>query len=457
MEDGTIAALATAPGPAGVAVIRISGGQALSAADRLCTGASTKPSALSGGMFRLYRLFDPEDGSFLDEAILLVFRAPHSYTGEDVAEIQVHGGRAVPARILKALYAVGVSPAAPGEFTRRAFLNGRLSLEKAEAVMDLVGARSERAARSAAELLSGALGSRVNAVYDRLMALCADLEATLDFSDEDVGGILPAPQLRERLSMPLAELDALIGTFREGRLLREGALLVLAGSANAGKSTLFNTLLGTNRAIVANQPGTTRDSIEESFYLDGIVLRLVDTAGFRTAGSEIEQEGIDRARSLVASADVLLHLIDSTSPDVVSEPLLPVDFPAGTPVIRIYTKADRLSGGLPAEAPAGILISAVTGQGIPALLDAIRESLRLNADRLSGVGVAVNERHADLLRRARQELLKACAIYDRFAEDGAVPAASHLRTAATALGSVTGRFYTEDLLDTVFSRFCVGK
>lgn len=457
MENGTIAALATAPGPAGVAVIRISGEQALAAADRLCAKSSQKPSTLAGGCFRLYRLFDPEDGSFLDEAIVLAFRAPHSYTGEDVAEIQVHGGRAVPARILKALYATGVAPAAPGEFTRRAFLNGRLSLEKAEAVMDLVGARSERAARSAAELLSGSLGKRVNAVYDCLMALCADLEATLDFSDEDVGGILPAPQLRERLAGPLAEMDSLIATFREGRLLREGALLVLAGAANAGKSTLFNALLGTHRAIVADQPGTTRDSIEESFYLDGIVLRLVDTAGFRTAGSNIEQEGIDRARSLVRAADVLLHLIDSTSLGTSCEQTLPSDLSAETPVIRVYTKADRLSGGLPADLPDGILISAVTGQGIPGLLDAIRTSLQLNADRLSVADVAVNERHADLLRTARQELLNACDIYDRFAEEGAVPAASHLRTAATTLGSITGRFYTEDLLDNVFSHFCIGK
>lgn len=454
MDGTTIAALATAPGPAGLAVIRVSGPAAGSLADGLCApGTAVRPSQLAGGAFRFYRLRDPADGSPFDEAIVLMFRAPHSYTGEDVVEIQVHGGRAVPARVLNALLALGAAPAGPGEFTRRAFLNGRLSLEQAEGVMELVGARSERAARAAAELLSGALGKRVNGAYDALLALCADLEATLDFADEDVGGILPVPHLHARLEPVLAELDALMALFREGRLLREGALVVLSGPANAGKSTLFNALLGTNRAIVTDQPGTTRDSIEESFFLDGIVLRLVDTAGLRATGNEIEREGIARARALAESADVVLFLRDVTAPAGASAPEAPAD---GPPVIRVYTKADMLSTGA-AVPEDGILLSAQTGQGMDALFAALRRVLQLRADHLSAPAVTINERHAVLLQSARKELEAACSLYDNCAEEAAVPAASHLREAARTLGSITGRSYTEDLLDNVFGRFCIGK
>ena len=261
------------------------------------------------------------------------------------------------------------------------------------------------------------------------------------------------PHLHARLEPVLAELDALMALFREGRLLREGALVVLSGPANAGKSTLFNALLGTNRAIVTDQPGTTRDSIEESFFLDGIVLRLVDTAGLRATGNEIEREGIARARALAKSADVVLFLRDVTAPAGASAPEAPAD---GPPVIRVYTKADLLSAGV-AVPEDGVLLSAQTGQGMDALFAALRRVLQLRADHLSAPAVAINGRHAALLQSARKELEAACSLYDSCAEEAAVPAAAHLREAARTLGSITGRSYTEDLLDNVFGRFCIGK
>ena len=262
-----VAAIATAPGAAGIAVVRISGEGALAIADKLCPGAKIPPSELPAGSFRLARLRDPRDGSAIDEALVLVFRAPRSYTGEDVVEFQTHGGRAAPSRVLDALLALGAAPAGPGEFTRRAFLNGRVALDRAEAVMDLVSAQGDRAARAAAEQLSGALGRRVDAIWEDLLALCADLEATLDFTDEEAEGLAAPIRFDERAAAIAGSLRDLAATARTGRLLREGALVVLSGPPNAGKSTLFNRLLGERRAIVAPEAGTTRDSLEETLLL----------------------------------------------------------------------------------------------------------------------------------------------------------------------------------------------
>ena len=303
-----VAAIATAPGTAGIAVVRISGEGALAIADKLCPGAKVPPSALPAGSFRLVRLRDPRDGSAIDEALVLVFRAPHSYTGEDVVEFQTHGGRAAPSRVLDALLALGAAPAGPGEFTRRAFLNGRVALDRAEAVMDLVSAQGDRAARAAAEQLSGALGRRVDSIWEDLLALCADLEATLDFTDEEAEGLAAPIRFDERAAAIAGSLRDLAATARTGRLLREGALVVLSGPPNAGKSTLFNRLLGERRAIVAPEAGTTRDSLEETLLLGGIPVRLVDTAGLREAGSAVEREGVERARDLAARADLVLAL-----------------------------------------------------------------------------------------------------------------------------------------------------
>ena len=465
-----VAALATAPGAAGVAVVRLSGAGALPIADRLCAGARTPPSALPDRSFRLYRLRDPRDGSPLDEALVLVFRAPRSYTGEDVAEFQVHGGREAPSRVLSALFALGAAPAGPGEFTRRAFLNGRRSLDEAEAVMDLVGAQGERAARAAAEQLSGALGRRVNALLDSLLALCADVEATLDFTYEEAEGLVPPARFEERAAALAAGIRALADTRREGRLLREGALVVLSGPVNAGKSTLFNRLLGDDRAIVSPEAGTTRDAIEETLLLRGIPLRLADTAGLREADSAVEREGVGRARSLAARADLVLRVVPAgdlgdggdLGDHLDHQTTRPPDHldhqttrPPDHPLLLVLTKRDLAPD---APVPSGaVAVSAKTGEGMEALATAILDRLGASADPGGQQGVAVSERHAALLGEASIALDEARARNRAGAESDAVLVAAALRRAAEALGRITGRTYTEDLLDAVFGRFCVGK
>lgn len=442
ISDTTIAAVSTAPGEAGIAVVRVSGPDAFAAVDALCPNAKVPPSALAANSFRLYRLRD-RAGAVIDEALVLAFRAPHSYTGEDVAEIQVHGGRRSAARVLEALFASGAVPAEPGEFTRRAFLNGRIGLEQAEAAMDIIRARSDRAARAAAEQLGGALGRRVNALYDDIVALCADVEATLDFSDEDISGAVRAPDVESRAAALLAALAELRRTSREGQLLREGALVVLSGPVNAGKSTLFNALLGRDRAIVNAAPGTTRDSLEETLLIDGIPLRLVDTAGLRETGDEIEGEGISRARALAERADIRLELRECG--DAAAES-------AGG--IVVFTKSD-----LHPEfaAPEGTYrVSAATGDGLDALRAGILDALGAG-ERGGDDSVPVSERHAASIDEAVAHLEEARGLYAAGAECEAVVIASHLRDAAEALGRITGRSYSEDLLNTVFGRFCVGK
>lgn len=449
-HERPIAAIATAPGPAGIAVVRLSGEGAPSIADRLCPGAKIPPSAQEAGTFRLRRLFDPATGEPIDEALVLVFRAPHSYTGEDAVEFQVHGGRAAPRRVLSALFAAGAAPAGPGEFSRRAFLNGRLPLDRAEAVMDLVAAQSDRAARAAAEQLAGALGRRTDAAYDALLALCADVEATLDFGEEESSGLLPLERFAARLDTVRADLAALAATFREGRLLREGALVVLSGPPNAGKSTLFNALLGADRAIVADEPGTTRDSLEEGLVLAGVPIRLADTAGLREGADGVEREGIGRARALAADADLELRLVP---PDE-----NPTPNATGPRTLLVFSKCD-LPGSPPEAAlpPGAVRASARTGEGLDSLRAAILERLGADPAGTGGQGAAVNARHRALLDAALAALGEAEAAYLAHGEEAAAPAAAHLRAAAESLGSITGRTYTDDLLDTVFGRFCVGK
>lgn len=442
-SNAPIAAVATAPGVGGVAVIRLSGAGVYAIADAL-THLSPPPSARTPGTFAYAKLLG-EAGEVLDDALLLFFRAPHSYTGEDTVELCCHGSPVITARVLERLWQLGAKPAGPGEFTRRAFLNGRLDLTQAEAVADLIAARTPRAERAARANLQGRLGTTLAPLYEALLACSADLEHALDFEE----GELPEDffaSLGERLSGLEAQLAALRGTWREARLVREGALVVLAGKPNAGKSTLLNLLLGYDRAIVSAEPGTTRDAIEESFLLDGIPLRLTDTAGLREAPGAIEREGVARARDLLARADLVLYLSAADDP-------APAPPPPGA--ITLVTKSELTPRApLPPEAtPISALADPTAArERVCALL---RQALNLSAGETVHAALA-NERQLQGVTEAHAALREAQGCLTR-GELGYVPAAQLLRRSAEALGQLLGRVYSEDLLDTVFSRFCVGK
>ncbi|NLF22937.1 MAG: tRNA uridine-5-carboxymethylaminomethyl(34) synthesis GTPase MnmE [Lentisphaerae bacterium] len=451
----TIAALATAAGPAGIAVVRISGSGAWAVAARVVAPRSGGEAfAGNAGRCRHVRLHDPLTAEVLDDGVMLVFRAPRSYTGEDVVELQGHGGGVAARRLLEAVLAAGARLAEPGEFTRRAFLNGRLDLTQAEAVLDLIQARTDRAAQAARARLDGRLGADIHRLYDSLTAICADIEALLDFSEDDVPeGFME--ETARRLGLLLEAVRARVATWHAGHLLREGALVVISGRPNAGKSSLLNALLGCDRAIVSEIPGTTRDAIEESISLDGIPVRLVDTAGLRKTDCAIEAEGVARAGTLVARADLNLHLLDGSRPlDAEDHRHLEALSPART--LLVLGKADLPPRIAPAALPswACVPVSARTGKGLEDLRRTLGE--RLGVDQAAPMGSEISTRHRRELEQAADAI---AASVDLLAgpPDGLVLAALRLREAALALGRITGRVWSEELLDAVFSRFCVGK
>ena len=438
-RNGTIAAVATAPGRGGVAIGRVSGPDAFALAARIC-GRDPQP-----GRIRMARFRHPDDGTVLDAGVLLAFRAPHSYTGEDVVEFQCHGGTVTPRRILEACLAAGARLARRGEFTERAFLHGKLALDQATAVLDLVDAKTDRAADAAlAELAArpdgagpATGGGTLRALYDAALSVSSTLEHALDIDE----GELPA-DFTARVAAEIADLRARLVVARtrarERALLRQGVPVVLAGPPNAGKSSLLNALAGQNRAIVSDVPGTTRDAVEAWLDLDGWPVRLVDTAGLRETADAIEAEGVRRSAALIAEAAVVLDLgagIDSPR----AIPLLPkCDLlpPSG---------AARPRPGLSAPP---LRVSAKTGEG----LDALRRAI---VARLEAQASAFSEDAGD----ARTALYhEALALLDRLPQPlDLVLAGNLLQRVCAKLGAELGVAYTDDLLDRIFARFCVGK
>lgn len=438
-RNGTISAIATAPGRGGVAIVRVSGPDAFAVAARLCE-AVPRPGRVRFAHFR-----HPADGVLLDAGLLLAFRAPHSYTGEDVVEFQCHGGTVTPRRILEATFAAGARLARRGEFTERAFLNGRLALDQAGAVLDLIDAKTDRAADAAlAELAvqpggAGTSGgdATLRALYDAALSVASTLEHALDIDE----GELPA-DFTARVAAEIADLRAQLAAARtrarERALLRQGALVVLAGPPNAGKSSLLNALAGESRAIVSDVPGTTRDAVEIWLDLDGWPVRLVDTAGLRETADAIEAEGVRRSAALIAEAAVVLDLgAGVDSPKVI--PLLP--------------KCDLFPPTAPARPRPGLSVpslrvSAKTGEG----LDALRQAI---VARLAAQAAAFSEDVGD----ARTALYhEALALLDHLPQPlDLVLAGNLLQRVCARLGAELGVTYTDDLLDRIFSRFCVGK
>jgi tRNA modification GTPase len=446
-SNDTIAAIATAPGPAGVCVIRISGNEALHVADGLVPLAAHKPSRPASGTFFYADIVHPRTGEKVDDVVILVFRAPRSFTGEDVVEIQGHGGTLPSRLLLEAILAAGARLAEPGEFSKRAFLNGRLDLTQAEAICDFIQAKSERMAHVARAQLDGSLGVHMTALYEAVLAQGADVEHQLDFDEGELSERF-LEQTAQAVKQTLDELTQVLHSWNtEGHLLREGALVVLSGKPNAGKSSLLNAMLGRNRAIVHHIPGTTRDVIEENALIEGLPIRLVDTAGLRDTADDVEQEGILRTHALIKQADVNLHLLDATTATPEEVAAIAKD-PRS---LCLFTKADLLIAPN-AQHEGALLVSAKTGAGLAELGKAILSKLGISHDP-AGIEI-VNQRHAQEIHTAHGCVERALSLLHT---RDLVLAANELRVAAEALGRITGRCYSEDLLDTIFSRFCVGK
>jgi tRNA modification GTPase len=466
MFDDTIAAIATPLGEGGLAVIRVSGTKAFQIAD-VCF----RPSRSKGGKpseaqsHTLHHGHVMRDGIKVDEVLLAVMRAPRTYTCEDVIEISCHGGLLPAKAVLDAMLAAGARLALPGEFTKRAFVNGRLDLTQAEAVADLIHARTELALRAAGEQLAGKLSQRINQLRDDLIKTLAHIEAHIDFPDEDISPDT-RDKLVERMTAGLAFMDELLRTANEGKLLRRGVRAAIIGRPNAGKSSLLNQLLGHDRAIVSHIPGTTRDTIEETANIRGVPVVFIDTAGLREAGDEIEIEGIRRSRETLERAELILHVFDASEPLTAEDEKFLQEF-ADKKRILVRNKTDLpVKLGLPVGTSniqhptsniqgAAVDVSCATGQGIEGLKDAIKGlvwSGQVNAEMLE---VMINSRHQDALNRARQavELTIAAIRSDLSLELVALD----LRIAVNAVGEIVGKTTTEDLLDSIFSQFCLGK
>ncbi|MDK2857615.1 MAG: tRNA modification GTPase [Verrucomicrobiota bacterium] len=451
----TIAAIATPPGEGGVGIVRISGSGVWRIADEIFQGPE-KPSAAKGGTFFFGKIV-AADGTVIDEGLCLIFRSPRSYTGEDTIEIQGHGGSIVLKKILRRCLEAGARMAEPGEFTKRAFLKGKMDLVQAEAVADLIHAQSDRAANAALEQLEGGLSKKFNRLYDGLVETAADIETTLDFIEDELPDDV-FPNLGKKLDESFQTLEELLATWDEGRLLREGARVVIMGRPNAGKSTLFNALLGQDRAIVTDIPGTTRDIIEESLVLDGVPLRVLDTAGLRETDCLIEQEGIRRARAHSASADIAVYLIDCSQPFSHDDGEHLAKLNSKRTVV-VLNKVDIRHSGFKFEISdfQPVETSLVDAGGVDAVKASIAVKLEAGVNLTAPVHAVISERHRNLLETARAELILARERIANGGEEAAAPAADHLRTALEALGEVTGRVYHNELLNNIFSRFCIGK
>jgi tRNA modification GTPase len=442
----TIAAVSTAPGEGAIALVRVSGANAVGVADKIFHGKEM-PSQFEPRVQHFGEIFG-SDGQLIDQVVLSVHRAPASYTGEDLIEISCHGGMLVSAKVLEACLRAGARAARPGEFTERAFLNGKMDLTQAEAVIDLIRAKTDLALRSATEQLEGRLGEQIRKIRDELVESVAHINASIDFPEE---GITPdeGEPLRAQLESIREEIAALLATADQGRILREGVRVVIYGATNAGKSSLLNRLLGYDRVIVSDTHGTTRDTIEETFNLDGVPIRLLDTAGLRTSTSELEREGIARTEKSLQLADLRLHIADRNSP---KPPHLEQRVRDSNEII-VLNKRD-----LPENSDwkdfHGVRISCLTGEGLPELQKEILA--RITTQNLKPESpVAINTRHRDCLRRA----LESCDRATTAQAEGLSPeyAAIHLNEALRAVGEVIGVVDVEQILDSVFSQFCIGK
>lgn len=444
----TIAAIATAAGRGGVGVIRVSGRDLLPLAHAISGGKTPTPRRA------LYTDFFTADGSVLDNGLLLYFPAPHSFTGEDVLELQGHGGPVILNMLLRRCVELGCRLAEPGEFTRRAFLNDKIDLAQAESVVDLIDAQSEAAARSAVKSLKGAFSAEIHRLVDELIQLRMLTEATLDFPEEDDVEWLEKAGALARLQQVQQQLDRVLATATQGAMLREGLHVVLIGQPNVGKSSLLNALAGEEIAIVTDIAGTTRDTVREHIVLEGVPLHIIDTAGLRDTEDKVEQIGIERTWQAITRADLALLLVDAAHGLGEAEQAILAKLPPTLPRLLVHNKID-LSGEKATvtelDGIQTVRVSAKQGTGLEGLRQQILQQVGWQGES-EGLFLA-RERHLDAIRRARTELDQARQAYAVAAE----LFAEHLRRAQHALSEITGEFTADDLLGVIFSRFCIGK
>lgn len=440
--EDTFAAISTPPGEGAIALVRLSGGGAIALADRVFRGKEM-PSQFASHVQHFGEVV--ANGRTVDQVVLSVHRAPHSYTGQDLVEISCHGGVLVTAQVLATCLAAGARAARPGEFTERAFLNGKMDLTQAEAVIDLIRAQTDLALRSATEQLQGRLGRDIRAIRDELVSLLAHLEASIDFPDEHI-----APDegevLRARLDQLTARIAALLATEQRGRILREGVRVVIYGATNAGKSSLLNRLLGYERAIVSHIPGTTRDTIEEVINLRGVPIRLLDTAGLRETSDELERAGIVRTEDALQAADLVLHLADVSLPK-------PAGFDTRTaaPAEVVLLNKSDLPEHSDWREESALRISCLAEEGLAGLEEAILAPL--GGHHLAPESsVAINARHRDCLRRALEDCARARGVFEE-----AELATIDLHAALDAVTEVIALESDDAILDSLFAQFCIGK
>jgi tRNA modification GTPase len=453
----TIAAISTPIGEGGIGIVRISGGAAEEIAGNIFSGTGKQSGGMQSHRFYYGEIIDPESGDVLDEAMVVIMRSPRSYTREDVVEIQCHGGYLLVRKVLELVIRCGARCAEPGEFTRRAFLNGRIDLLQAEAVIEVIRGKTETALALAQHQREGHLSKRISRIKEGILTSLAFIEAYLDFPEDDIE--LPdCRQIETSIRESLARIEELLDGFSEGKVLREGVSVLIAGKPNVGKSSLLNTLLREKRAIVTSVPGTTRDIIEEVVNIKGLPVKLLDTAGIRDSEDEIEMEGMRLTLEKIPLADLILFVVDASRP-FDNEDMLIKEAVCGHPFLLVLNKSD-----LPVEAvvpdelgsAGAISISARSGEGIERLREAIFSLFIRSGARDGRDFTALSQvRHRDALERARCRLESFLQSFP--AETAIEFVALELRDALHALGEVTGETTPDDILDQIFSRFCIGK
>jgi tRNA modification GTPase len=453
--DDTIAAISTPIGEGGIAIIRVSGPRAFDVADRIFRSRRGKPSAFQTHTLHFGTIGN--DGEIIDQVMLAVMRAPRTYTKEDTVEINCHGGVLTARKVLALCLQSGARLAEPGEFTKRAFLNGRLDLTQAEAVMDLIRARSDRAHTAAVHELEGHLSAKINAARDKLLTILAHIEAHIDFPDDDIG-----PEVRQHLVRGTEEVirfvQSLLATAREGRILRDGISVAIVGRPNVGKSSLLNALVGRDRSIVTPVPGTTRDTVDETVSISGIPFCFTDTAGIRPTRGTAEAHGVNRSRKALEASEIALHVCDLSRPFVAADAAL-VSSCRNKRSILVLNKADlkerfRFPPSLRRDLNC-VRVSATRGDGLDILRNKLIEMAYSGTVGSAHVDVAINERHRVSLASANKYLTESLHTF-RTSEPLEI-VSQQLRRSLDCLGEVIGKTSTDDILERIFATFCIGK